>query len=127
MKRQKILEFNKELENGDEFRRIGFLRKFPNIYHGNIKVGVIENFVEIGNELFVDFTIEKEFEKEFENKNLSIAPDFEIKVSFNKRKSTWSDIDLRGGKEFKRKEGDTFVFLMYTINKFVITETPLIK
>ena len=127
MKRQKILEFNKELENGDEFRRIGFLRKFPNIYNGNIKVGSIEQFVEIGNELFADFIIDKKFEKEFESKKLFIAPNFEIKVSFNKRKNTWSDVDLRGGKEFKRKDGDTFVFLMYAITDFVVTETPLIK
>ncbi|MCM1260561.1 MAG: hypothetical protein NC222_06360 [Staphylococcus sp.] len=117
---QVVLLFNTILPNEDEYRKIGFINNKTNydILLNNKIVGkTLELFIAKNNlvtifETEIDLIVNKLF----------LCPDFKINASYNKRKKTWSDYDLREGKEFKRKSKlDTYVFFNYEINNFVLS------
>lgn len=119
--KQLLLKFNTPLDNGDEFRRCGFIydpSKEIKILFNNKEAGVLLKIAIEDLKLYAYF----ETSIDMENEKLYLCPNFNIKISYNKRKKTWSDCDLRGGKEFKKKEPTkSFVFLLYDIDSLVMS------
>lgn len=124
--KQLVLVFNTTLPNNDEYRKFGFInhKKEYDILFNDKLVGKTLKLNINRNELFVLFDVDINIIK----KKLFICPDFTINASYNNRKKTWSDYDLRKGKEFKRRSKfDSYVFLNYEIKNFVLSKIPLIE